>query len=136
MTITTVSIPQLSVISTDQALHSGSCGRAARGHGGCGLTFSYTFNTRSNSFFASLPIRREGMYLTNYLSGLFWFIAANVIIFLLTLLVTAGSGKMDITVLLQWLAIVSLEGFIFYSMATFSATVRGTPWASCSSTRR
>ncbi|MBQ6540077.1 MAG: ABC-2 transporter permease [Oscillospiraceae bacterium] len=89
------------------------------------LTFIYSFNGRSSNFYASLPIRREGIYLTNYFSGLFWFIAANVIIVLLTLLVMAANRHVDFTALLEWFAIVSLLMVVFYSIAVFCAVVAG-----------
>ncbi|MBE6948982.1 MAG: hypothetical protein E7456_03960 [Ruminococcaceae bacterium] len=87
--------------------------------------YSYMFSARSANFFSSLPIRREGLFITSYLSGICWFLAANVIILLLTMIVEATFGVLSMTGLLQWFCIVSLQMIIFYSIATACAAVAG-----------
>ena len=87
--------------------------------------FSHLYNPRSANLFGSLPIRREGMFLTHYLAGLSFFLVPNVVIFLLTLLVEAAGGMVSWTGLLFWLAVACGEAFFFYTMAVFCAMFAG-----------
>ena len=62
--------------------------------------FSYLCTPRSVGFLHTLPIRRGGLFWTNYLSGLFMFFSAHAVIALLTLLAMTGEelrigGKID-----------------------------------------
>ena len=87
--------------------------------------FSHLYNPRSANLFGSLPIRREGLFLTHYLAGLSFLIVPNVVIFLLTLLVEAAGGEVVWTGLLFWLAVACGEGFFFYTLAVFCAMFTG-----------
>ena len=87
--------------------------------------FSHLYNPRSANLFGSLPIRREGLFLTHYLAGLSFLIVPNAVIFLLTLLVEATGGAVYWTGLLFWLAAACGEGFFFYSLAVFCAMFTG-----------
>ena len=42
--------------------------------------FSYLYSARSVSLMHSLPIRRSGLFLTNYISGLLFFVVPNLIL--------------------------------------------------------
>ena len=87
--------------------------------------FSHLFSARSANLFGSLPIRREGLFLTHYLAGLAFLIVPNVVIFLLTLAVEAAGGAVAWTGLLFWLAAACGEGFFFYTLAVFCAMFTG-----------
>ena len=87
--------------------------------------FSHLFSARSANLFGSLPIRREGLFLTHYLAGLSFLIVPNVIIFLLTLAVEAAGGCVMMKGLLFWLAAACGEGFFFYTLAVFCAMFTG-----------
>ena len=87
--------------------------------------FSHLFNPRSANLFGSLPIRREGLFLTHYLAGLSFLIVPNVVIFLLTTLVEAAGGTVCWTGLLFWLAAACGEVFFFYTLAVFCAMFTG-----------
>ena len=78
---------------------------------------SHLYNNRSANFVGSLPIRREGLFVSTYLSGLTMLIAPNVVIFLLTLLVEAAGSAVLWSPLLFWLAALSGMEFFFYSFA-------------------
>ena len=88
------------------------------------LVFSFSYSARSASFMASLPLSRECVFITSYISGLFWFLASNVVVFLLSMLAEA-SGELDMTGLGVWLAVVSLDNFIFYSIVVICAVIAG-----------
>lgn len=87
--------------------------------------FSHLYNARSANFFGSLPVRREGLFLTHYLAGLSFFLVPNLAAFLLTLLVEAAGGAVFWPGLLFWLAAICGECFFFYSLAVFCAMFTG-----------
>ena len=67
--------------------------------------FSHLYNARSANLFGSLPIRREGLFLTHYLAGLAFLVVPNLVIFLLTLLVELAGGVVCWQGLGFWLAV-------------------------------
>lgn len=87
--------------------------------------FSHLYNARSANLFGSLPIRREGLFLTHYLAGLTFLIVPNLVIFLLTALVELAGGMVCWQGLGFWLAVTCGEGFFFYSLAVFCAMFTG-----------
>lgn len=87
--------------------------------------FSHLYNARSANLFGSLPIRREGLFLTHYLAGLSFLIMPNVIICLLTLIVEAVGGCVVTQGLGFWLGVTCGECFFFYSMAVFCGMFTG-----------
>jgi ABC-2 type transport system permease protein len=87
--------------------------------------FSHLYNARSANLFGSLPIRREGLFLTHYLAGLAFLVVPNLVIFLLTLLVELAGGVVCWQGLGFWLAVSCGEGFFFYSLAVFCGMFTG-----------
>ncbi len=86
---------------------------------------SHLYNPRSANFFGSLPIRREGLFITHYLAGLAFLMVPNVVIFLLTLLIEAIGGAVFLPGLGFWLAVTCGECLFFYSMAVFCGMFTG-----------
>ena len=87
--------------------------------------FSYLYNSRSVQLYHALPIRREGLYLTNYLSGLSFLALPLGVVFLFTLAVEAVSGTLMLWPLLQWLIAQVCFALFFYSFAAFCALFVG-----------
>lgn len=87
--------------------------------------FSYLYTSRSANMFHALPIRREGLFVTNYLSGLSFLLVPNVIIFILTAVVEAACGHLNLTALLSWLGVVSALSLLFFSFGAFCAMFTG-----------
>ncbi len=87
--------------------------------------FSHLYSARPANFFGSLPVRREGLFLTHYLAGLAFLVIPNLAIFLLTLLVELAGGYVCWAGLGFWLAVMCGEGFFFYSLAVFCAMFTG-----------
>jgi len=88
--------------------------------------FSFMYNTRTVGMISSLPVRREAVFTSAFLSGLVPVLAINVIIALLTFL----SGMRDNTVIvlksvLVWLGVFSMQFFIFYGIAVITAMMTG-----------
>lgn len=86
---------------------------------------SHLYSARSANLFGSLPVRREGLFLTHYLAGLCFLLVPNLAIFLLTLAVEAAGGCVVWQGLGFWLAVTCGEGFLFYSMAVFCGLFTG-----------
>lgn len=78
---------------------------------------SHLYSARSANFMGALPVRREGLFLSHYLSGLAMLLAPNVVVFLLTLLVETAGGAVEWIPLLFWLGALSGAEFFFYSFA-------------------
>ena len=87
--------------------------------------FSYLYSSRSAGMFHALPIRREGLFLTNYLSGLAFLVIPQVLAFLLGLLAAALNGRVVFSSLFTWLVAVTLMGLFFYSFAVLCAMFTG-----------
>ena len=87
--------------------------------------FSYLYNSRSVQLYHALPIWREGLYLTNYLSGLSFLVLPLGAVFLFTLAVEAVSGTLMLWPLLQWLIAQVCFALFFYSFAAFCALFVG-----------
>ncbi len=84
--------------------------------------FSYLYNGKSVQLMHSLPVTRETLFLTNYLSGLLFLLGPNVLVFFLSVL-TSGMGFHHSLIL--WLAAQSLMCLFFYSFAVFCAMFTG-----------
>ena len=87
--------------------------------------WSYLYNNRSAGFMHTLPVRREGLFLTNFLSGLTFFVGSNLIIFLMTLVGEILCDCVAMKPLLIWLAAVTLMDLFFFCFATFCAMFTG-----------
>ncbi len=87
--------------------------------------WSYLYNARSVSLMHALPIRRSGLFLTNYVSGLLFIIVPHLIVAFLTLIVSAMAGAAAPGMTLTWFLGMSAMGIFFYSFATFIAMFTG-----------
>jgi ABC-2 type transport system permease protein len=87
--------------------------------------FSYLCSPRTQGMLHSFPIRREGIFLTNYLSGAAVFLGANIVFFLLTAVIQGAAGVLVWRNL--WMSFASATGtmFFFYSFAVFCAMFTG-----------
>ena len=87
--------------------------------------FSYLYSSRSAAFLHSLPMRREGLFLTNYLSGLAFLIVPNAVVFLTAVAVESAFGILVFSSLFTWLVVTSCLNLFFYSFAVFCAMFTG-----------
>ena len=54
--------------------------------------FSYLYTSKSANMIHALPVRREELFVTNYLSGILFLLVPQMISFLLTVFIWFGSG--------------------------------------------
>lgn len=87
--------------------------------------FSYLYNNRSAGMIHSLPVRREGLFLTSYLSGLVCLLGPNLLVWLLTLGAESLCGYVDLYTISVWFAAQSGMCIFFYSFAVFCAMFTG-----------
>ena len=87
--------------------------------------FSYLYSARSVGMLHALPMRREGLFLTNYLSGLAFLWVPNFGVFLLALAAEALNGTVVFSSLFTWLVVTCLLCLFFYSFAVFCAMFTG-----------
>lgn len=88
--------------------------------------YSYLYNARSASFYHALPVKREGLFLTHYFSGLTFLLLPTLLSFATTYLVQLLSGYTGgIDALLQWLGTMSIMAVFFFSFATLCAYLTG-----------
>ncbi len=87
--------------------------------------FSYLYTAKSTGAFHTLPIRREGLFLSSFLAGLAWLLLSNLFIFVLSVLSQLMFGSLEIGYLLQWLGIVSLQCVFFFGFGSFCAMLTG-----------
>ena len=91
--------------------------------------FSYLYNPRSAGMIHALPLRREGLFLTNYLSGIAFFAVPHAVVLVITLLVEAAYGGVNFGALFMWFCAVTLLCFFFYSFAVFCCMFTGNLFA-------
>ena len=87
--------------------------------------FSYLTNPRATQGVHQLPLRRETLYGTNYLSGLFCMCSSVTAAYLLTGLVTAAAGVLVPVSLLQGFAAALLACVFYYSFAVLCMIFTG-----------
>ena len=87
--------------------------------------WSYLCSRSAAGLIHGLPVRREGLFFTNYLAGLSFILVPNVLIFLLSLAAQAAVGGADFYGLWMWLVCQSLMAVFFFSLATFVALITG-----------
>ncbi|NLH01250.1 MAG: hypothetical protein GX488_05020 [Clostridiales bacterium] len=89
--------------------------------------FGYLYNARSVSMMCSLPIKREGVFVSVFSAGLAGMFAVNIIIFLITMAVEGayGASTFGPSYLYQWLAMVCMMNLFFFGFATFCASLTG-----------
>ena len=86
--------------------------------------FNYLYSTKSCGMMNMLPIRRETMFLTAFLTGLMPLLAADVLVMLITGLFYGGRLVYCKTLLL-WLAMAVMGNISFYGFAVFCAVLTG-----------
>ena len=88
------------------------------------VVFSYLYSSRSCGLMNSLPLRRETMFSTVWLTGQVPLLLAQLLTALLTAALYLGKG-LDMQVLLLWLLAGACAMLCFYGIASFCAMLTG-----------
>lgn len=96
----------------------------------CGLAvWNYLYSARSVSLMHTLPIRREGLFVTNFLSGMAMMLIPYAVSGALCILVSLCCGGFEPVGLLVTIAGVAAESFFFFAFATLAAFLTGNVFA-------
>ena len=87
--------------------------------------WSYLYNSCSVGLLHTLPIRREGLFLTNLLSGMAMMLIPYAVVGALSLLISAAFGALDMGPYLVTVLGVAGESLFFFASATLVAMVVG-----------
>ena len=87
--------------------------------------FAYLTNTRATQGFHAMPVRRETLYVTNYLTGLFCLLSSMLLAFALAELTAAVYGVPELAALGQGLLAAIFSVLFFYSFAVFCMMFTG-----------
>lgn len=87
--------------------------------------FSYLMNRRSVSMLHALPLRREGLFCTNVLSGVICVVVPSVAVFLIALCAEWGKGAVGAGDLALWLLVNVSVTLFFFAFGTFCAMFTG-----------
>lgn len=87
--------------------------------------FFYLMNSRSVGMLHALPIRREGLFLTNWLTGLSFFLAPNAVAALIALAVEGVFGALQPALTLRWFALHTVVAMFFFCFAVCCAMFTG-----------
>ena len=91
--------------------------------------WNYLYSARSVGLMHTLPIRREGIFLTNFLSGLAMMLIPYAVTGLLTVLISLAYGCFDPAGLAVTVLAVLGESFFYFASATLVAFVTGNIFA-------
>ena len=87
--------------------------------------FSYLMDHRAVQLYHSLPIRREGLFLTNWLTGLCFFLVPNLLLYLVSAVIELGAGALDLRGLSLWLVTATVCPMFFFCFTTCIAMFTG-----------
>lgn len=90
--------------------------------------FSFMYNSRSTGLIASLPVRREAIFCSTWLGGVFAVLASNLVIALLTFLFSLGATintALAFKAAFTWLGVYSMQFILFYGIASLTAVMTG-----------
>lgn len=87
--------------------------------------YSYLYQAKSAGMIHALPVRREGLYLTSYVSGLSLTLLPMLAVALITALAEAAAGCFNGAALGYWVASQLCCILFFFSFASFCAMFTG-----------
>lgn len=90
--------------------------------------FSFMYSSRSTGLIASLPVRREAIFGSAWLGGVFAVLASNLVIALLTFLFSLGATintALAFKAAFTWLGVYSMQFILFYGIASLTAVMTG-----------
>ncbi len=87
--------------------------------------FSYLYSARNCNMIHALPVKRNELFFTNYLSGISFLFVPQIVTFLLSLFVCIINNVTSVEYLFYWLTYTIGMSFFFYSSAVFCCMLTG-----------
>ncbi|MFI3251460.1 MAG: hypothetical protein R3Y07_10955, partial [Eubacteriales bacterium] len=92
---------------------------------GAMCAFRYLYDGKSANMIHSIPTRREGLFLTQYLAGACFLLVPNLINLIASMMALGSQGGSDYGALVTFFWLLSLLGMFFYNFAVFCAMFTG-----------
>lgn len=89
------------------------------------VVYSFMYTTRGCTMMCALPVRRETLFVTTYLTGLLPMLVIDVLAVAVTAVPALSGGYVDAINLWRLLAMLTLSNVAFYSFAVFCAVLTG-----------
>lgn len=89
------------------------------------VMFSFMYTNRGCTMMCALPVRRETLFVTTYLTGLLPMLVIDVLAVAVTAVPALSGGYVDAINLWRLLAMLTLSNVAFYSFAVFCAVLTG-----------
>lgn len=89
------------------------------------IQFSYLQRMRTISFFHSLPVNRNKLFVSNIFSGMLVLTIPNLVIFVMTTISMSVYDCTDLSMALYWLLLITVEEFFCISLAVLCIMVTG-----------
>ncbi len=86
---------------------------------------SHLYASRSANFYGALPVRREGIFLTQYLSGYAFVVLPQIIVAVFTAVIGFAWGAAPVLPCLAWLGVGMGTMFFFYTFAFLCGVFTG-----------
>lgn len=90
--------------------------------------FSFMYSARSTGLVTSLPVRREAIFGSAWISGVSAVIGSNLLIALLTFLFSLGAAEntaLALEAVCIWLCVYSMQFLLFFGIASIIAVMTG-----------
>ena len=87
--------------------------------------FGFLYNSRACGMMNALPVRRETMFLTSFITGLAPLLLADVLVAFASWAIFAPGGLVSLRVILIWLAAAAMGNTAFFGFAVFCAMLTG-----------
>lgn len=81
--------------------------------------FGFLYNSRACGMMNALPVRRETMFLTSFITGLAPLLLADVLVAFASWAIFAPGGLVSLRVILIWLAAAAMGNTAFFGFAVF-----------------
>jgi len=89
------------------------------------VMYSYMYNSRSVSMMCSLPVRRETLFVTAFVTGLVPMLVIDVLAVVVTAVPTVSSGIVDAINIWRLMGMLVLGNIAFYCFGVFCAVLTG-----------
>ena len=87
--------------------------------------FSYLYQPRAVGMMHAIAVRRESLFVTNCVTGIFFFASSHLFIVICSAIVTLSGGIFDGKSLLIWFLLTTGEALLFFGFATLCAQFTG-----------
>lgn len=91
--------------------------------------YSYLYSSRSVNLFHALPLRRDALFCTNFVTGLSFLIIPHLVMTgVFALMQVACNSTGDVIPLLTWFAVTTMLSVFFFGLASLCAMVTASKW--------